>query len=136
MSAEKIAMFQLAEIVDELLGLPQCGEAEIRRGRPADRPAHGADALLDLVLGVILYGFGLTVDVAPTLGFRQILVAPSMRADGVPGGGHLLEDAGLVGGMQANREEDRLGAVRGERGEHRRSVLRPRPVVESEQSPE
>jgi hypothetical protein len=25
-----------------------------------------------------------------------------------------------------------LGAVRGERGEHRRSVLRPRPVVESE----
>jgi hypothetical protein len=74
----------------------------------------------------------LPVDIAPTLGFRQILVTPGVRADGVPGCGHLLEDAGLVGGMQADREEDRLGAVRGERGEHRRGVLRPRSVVEGE----
>ena len=55
-----------------------------------------------------------------------------MRADRVPGGGNLLEDAGLVGGVQADREEDRLGAVRGERGEHRRRVLRPGAVVEGE----
>jgi len=51
---------------------------------------------------------------------------------GVPGCGHLLEDARLVGGVQADREEDRLGAVRGERGEHRRGVLRPGAVVEGE----
>jgi hypothetical protein len=31
-----------------------------------------------------------------------------VRADSVPGGGHLLEDCGLVRGMQADREEDRL----------------------------
>src|SRR5262249_49812548 len=107
-------------------------EAEIGRRRAADRPAHGADALLDLVLGVVLYRFGLAVDLAVTLGLRQILVAPGMRTDGVPGGGNLLEDAGLVGGVQADREEDRLGAVRGERGEHCRGVLRPGAVVEGE----
>ena len=50
----------------------------------------------------------------------------------MPGGGHLLEDAGLVGGMQADREEDRLGAMGGERGEHRWGVLRPGAVVEGE----
>jgi hypothetical protein len=50
----------------------------------------------------------------------------------VPGCGHLLEDAGLVGGMQADREEDRLGAVCGEGGEHCRRVLRPRAVIEGE----
>src|SRR5262245_21304767 len=72
------------------------------------------------------------LNIAPTLGFRQILVTPSVRADGVPGCGHLLEDAGLVGGVQADREEDRLGAMRGERGEHRRGVLRPGAVVEGE----
>jgi hypothetical protein len=34
--------------------------------------------------------------------------------------------------MQADREEDRLGAVRGECGKHRLSVLRPGPVVEGQ----
>ncbi len=72
------------------------------------------------------------LDIAPTLGFRQILVTPGVRADGVPRCGHLLEDAGLVGGVQPDREEDRLGAVRGERGDHRRSVLGPGAVVEGE----
>src|SRR2546429_6738499 len=72
------------------------------------------------------------VDIAPTLGFRQILVTPGVRADGVPGCGYLLEDAGLVGRMQADWEKDRLGAVRRERGKHRRGVLRPRAVVEGE----
>src|SRR5438876_10856858 len=64
--------------------------------------------------------------------FDRILVTPGVRADGAPGGGHLLEDPGLVSGMQADREEDRLGAVRGERGEHGRGVLGPRTVVEGE----
>src|SRR5262249_6143838 len=77
--------------VDELLRLPQRREAEIGRSRSADRPVHGTDAHLDLVLGVVLYGLDLPVDIAPTLGFRQILVTPGMRADGVPGCGHLLE---------------------------------------------
>src|SRR6266540_987562 len=114
-SVEKIAM----------LRLPQGREAEIGRGRPADRPAHGADPLLDLVLGVVLHGLHLAVDQALPLGFRQILVAPGVGADGMSGGGHLLEDAGLVGGMGADREEDRLGAVCGKRGEHGGRVLGP-----------
>src|SRR5258708_1554522 len=122
----------LAEIVDELLWLPQSREAEIGHSRSADRPVHGTDAHLDLVLGVVLYGLDLAVDLALTLGFRQILVTPSMRTDGVPGCGPLLEDPGLIRGMQADREEDRLGAVRGERGEHRVRVLRPGAVVEGE----
>ena len=48
------------------------------------------------------------------------------------GRGYLLENSGLIGGMHADREEDRLGAVRGERLEHRRGVLRPGAVVEGE----
>ena len=55
-----------------------------------------------------------------------------MRTDGVPGCGYLLEDAGLIRGMQADREEDRFGAVRGECGKHRLSVLRPGPIVEGQ----
>ena len=50
----------------------------------------------------------------------------------MPGCGHLLEDAGLVGGMQADREEDRLGAVRGERGKDGQGVFRPGAIVEGE----
>src|SRR4029450_11768408 len=46
--------------------------------------------------------------------------------------GDLLENSGLIGGVQTDREEDRLGAVRGERGEHRRGVLGPWAVVEGE----
>ena len=49
-----------------------------------------------------------------------------------PARGHLLEDAGLVGGMLADREEDRPRAVRRERGEDRHRALRPRAVVEGE----
>ena len=122
----------LAQVVDEFLRLPQRREAEERRGRTADGPAHGADALLDLVLGIVFVGLGLAVDQALALGLRQILVTPGVRTDGVAGGGNLLEDAGLVGGMQADREEDRLGAVRGQRGEHVRRVLRPGAVVEGQ----
>ncbi len=48
------------------------------------------------------------------------------------GRGHLLEDSGLVGCVQADREEDRLGAVGGERRQHHLGVLRPGPVVEGQ----
>src|SRR3989442_12162745 len=100
--------------------------------RSATRQVHGTDAYLDLVVGLVLYGLAFPFDIAPTLVFRQILVTPGVRADGVPGCGYLLEDAGLVGRMQADWEKDRLGAVRRERGKHRRGVLRPRAVVEGE----
>ena len=50
----------------------------------------------------------------------------------MPGCGHLLENAGLVGGMQADGEEDRLRAVCGKRGKHRLGILGPGAVVESE----
>src|SRR5262245_7630117 len=65
-----------------------------------------------------------------TLGLRQVLMAPGMRADRVPAVGHLLEDRGLPGGVDADGEEDRLGAVRGERVQHPDGVLRPGSVVE------
>src|SRR5260370_37208774 len=112
--------------MDELLWLPQCGEAEIGRSRSADRPVHGTNAHLDLVLGVVLYGLDLAADVALTLGFRQILVAPSMRTDGVSGCGRLLEDSGRIRVMQPDREEDRHDAVRDDHGEQRVCVVRPR----------
>ena len=48
------------------------------------------------------------------------------------GRGNLLEDAGLVGGMKPDREEDRLGAVGGEGGENCGRVLRPGAVVEGQ----
>ena len=83
-------------------------------------------------LGSYSYSLGLVVDLALALGLRQILVAPGVRADGVARGGDLLEDAGLIGGVQADREEDRLGAVRLQRREHGRGVLRPGAVVEGQ----
>ena len=50
----------------------------------------------------------------------------------MPGGRHLLENCGLICGMQADWEENRLGAVCGERGEHRLRILGPGAVVEGE----
>src|ERR1700680_2595633 len=73
----------------------------------------------------------LAVGQAVPLCLRQILVTPGMRADRMSGRSHLLEYARLVRGMEADREKDGLGAVRGERGQDRRRVLWPRPVVES-----
>jgi len=55
-----------------------------------------------------------------------------MGADHVPSGRHLLENCGLIRGMQADREENRLGAVCGERGEHRLRILGPGAIVECE----
>src|ERR1700730_17420113 len=55
-----------------------------------------------------------------------------MRADGVPGCGHLLENCRLIGGMQTDREEDRLGAVCRQCREHCLGILRPGTVVEGE----
>jgi hypothetical protein len=99
---------------------------------PCFCPTHRADALLDLVFGVVFHALRLAGNLALALGLRQILVTPGVRTNGVPDGGHLLEDAGLVGGVQADREEDRLGAMRGERGEHGWGVFGPWAVVESE----
>src|SRR3954447_17308033 len=59
-------------------------------------------------------------------------MTPRMRADRMPGRGDLLENSGLVGRVQTNREEDGLGAVRLQRCEHGRSILGPWAVVESE----
>ena len=50
----------------------------------------------------------------------------------MPGSRHLLEDLRLVGGMQADGEENRLCAVRGQRSEHCRGILWPWSVVEGE----
>ncbi len=57
---------------------------------------------------------------------------PGVAADGVAGGGDLLEDAGLIGGVLADREEDRLGAVRRHRVHHGHGALRPRAIVEGQ----
>ena len=105
-------------------------DAEIRRGRPAHRHAHGTDAHLDLVLGIVLDGLDLAVHQAPAFGLRQILVTPGVRTDGVARSGHLLEDARLIGRMQADREKDRFGAVGGERRQHRGSIFWPGAIVE------
>ena len=48
------------------------------------------------------------------------------------GRGNLLEDAGLIGRVGADREKDRLGAVGGERGQDRRGVLGPGAVIEGQ----
>src|SRR5260370_26768735 len=51
----------LAEIGEELRRLPQSGKAEIGGSRSADRPVHGTDALLDLILGVVFHALALPV---------------------------------------------------------------------------
>ena len=48
------------------------------------------------------------------------------------GRGNLFQDAGFVGGVLTNREEDGAGAMRGQRLEHRRRALRPGTVVEGQ----
>ena len=55
---------------------------------------------------------------------------PGVRADGVAGRGHLLENFGMPAGVLADREEQRLGALVGQRLEHALGVARPRAVVE------
>src|SRR5262249_57350055 len=122
----------LREISQKLRRMLEGWEAEIRRGRSAHRHAHGTDALLDLVLGIVLDRLDLAVDQTPAFGLRQILMTPSMRTDRVASGGDLLEDAWLVGCVETNWKEDRLGAMGSERGQHRRSVFRPRTIVEGQ----
>jgi hypothetical protein len=55
-----------------------------------------------------------------------------MAADRVTGGSHLLGDFGVPHRVLANLEERGLEAIVGERLEHRRRVVRPRAVVESQ----
>lgn len=54
---------------------------------------------------------------------------PGVRADGVALGGDMLENFGIVGGVFADREEDRLGAFVGKGLEDRRRVDRPWAVI-------
>ena len=112
--------------------MSQRGEAEIGGGRSSDCHANGADALLDLVLGIEFVGLELAVDQALAFGLRQILMAPGVRAHGMAGRGHLLENAGLIGRVQADREEDCLGAMGGQRRQHRGRIFRPGTVVEGQ----
>src|SRR5579863_246524 len=100
----------------------QLREAEERRGRGAKRELDGAVALFDLVLDGLLVQF-LRV---------QVGMRPGVRADGVTGCRHLPENLGMKGGMLADREEHRLGALVGQRLEHRRRVDRPRTVIEGQ----
>ena len=86
----------------------------------AERDAHRRDALLDFGLGLVRRHL------------RQVLVRPGVRADGVAGRRHLLQDFGMPAGMLADREEQRLGALVGQRLEHGRRVARPRAVVEGQ----
>ncbi len=97
----------------------QLRKPEERRRRGAERELDRAEAFFDLVLG-LLVGHLLAV---------QIGMRPGVRADGVPGRGHLAENFRMVGGMLADREEQGLGALVGQRLEHRRRVERPRTVV-------
>ena len=64
--------------------------------------------------------------------FERSWCAPGVAADGVTCGRDLLEDAGLVGGVLADREEDRLGAVRRHGVHHGHGALRPRTVIEGQ----
>ena len=50
--------------------------------------------------------------------------------DGVTGLGDVVQDLGIAGSHLADREEDRLGALGIERGEHGRRAVRQRAVVE------
>src|SRR5207249_1380179 len=96
------------------------GEAEERRRLAAERHAHGAETLLDLLLGLV---GGL---------LRQRDMRPGVSADGVALRGHLLEYVGMPERVLADGEERRLDAMRGERAQHRGRGGRPRAVVERE----
>ena len=120
-SQEKIADVAGAEIGHHLRRMLQRREAEERRRRlAAERPFHRAESLLDFILALLLGQ--LLVDEGG--------VRPGVRADGVAGRHHLLEDFGIVGGVLADREEDAGGAFFRQRLQHRRRIHRPRTVVE------
>jgi hypothetical protein len=85
-------------------------------------PVHGAQALLDLILRLLL-GF---------LGERgEVGVRPGVRADGMSGGGHLAQDLRIIRGMLADREEGGADALVCQRLEDGRGG-RPRSVVKGE----
>src|ERR1700729_3962881 len=100
----------------------QFRKAEERRGSRAQRQLDGTEAFLDLVLSLLLGEF-----LAVQIGMR-----PGVRADGMAGRGHLLENLGMVARMLADREEQTLGAFVRERLQNRGRVSRPRPVVEGQ----
>src|SRR6187551_1107522 len=55
-----------------------------------------------------------------------------MRADGMTRRRDLLHDLWMPAGVLADRKEERLGALVGERLEYRRCVARPRTIVEGQ----
>ena len=113
----------LAEIGDQLRRMPQ-RRGSGRRERSARRPPRRT-ALMPFSIS------SLPSRHSSFLG--QILgVAPGVAADGVAGGGDLLEDFGMPDRVLADREEYRLGALRRERREHRRRILRPGAVIEGQ----
>ena len=120
-SQEKIADVAGAEIGHHLRRMLQRREAEERRRRlAAQRPFHRAEALFDFILALLLVQ--LLVDEGG--------VRPGVRADGMAGRHHLLEDFGIVGGVLADREEDAGGAFLRQRLQDRGRIHRPRTVVE------
>ena len=120
MSVEKMPMFRVPEIGDDLGRVLQRRETKERRLGPAQCGVHGAGAFLKFFLGLV------------DRQFRQIGMRPGMRADGVPCRGHLLEDFGMPHGVLADGEEQGLGALRRERLEDCGGVAGPRAVVEGQ----
>src|SRR5438477_488959 len=80
-----------AEVGQQFRGLAQGREPEEWRQRPAGRSRHGADPVLDLVLGI---GDGF---------LREVRMRPGMRSDRVAFGYDLLEDFGVPGGVLPDR---------------------------------
>ena len=100
----------------------QFRESEERRGGRTERELDRAVAFLDLVLGHLL-GHLLRI---------QIGMRPGMRADGVTGCGDLPEKFRVIHRVLADREEHGLGALVGERLEHRGRIDGPWTVVEGQ----
>src|SRR3974390_1428906 len=110
-----------ADIFHHFRRVTERREAEERSDRLiAERYAYRRDAHLDLGLGLVV------------VQLRQILVRPSVGADGMAGLGNFLEQLGVVTSVLADGEEHCLGAVFSERLQHTLGVARPWAVVESE----
>src|SRR4029077_7042347 len=109
-----------AEIRKQFGGVPQGRKAEEWSFGLAQRHADCADALLDLILSLV--GRQL----------REIGMRPSVGANCVPCGSHLLENLRMPHGMLADREEQRLGALRCQRLEYGWRIAGPWTIVESQ----
>ena len=91
--------------------------------RSAGKRKNGPTGLLPSAMLTAAMPFSISALASVRRQLRQILVRPGVRADGVAGRGHLLEDFGMLAGVLADREEHRLGALVGQRLEHALGVL-------------